>query len=71
VTTATAVLADIFIMFLAAKLAGEVFERLKQPAVIGELLVGVLGGHGRARWASRARLRRRCCRAVTSIFLRC
>ncbi len=42
-TTAT-VLADIFIMFLAAKLAGELFERLKQPAVIGELLVGVILG---------------------------
>ena len=42
--TATAVLADIFIMFLAAKLAGELFERVRQPAVIGELLVGVVLG---------------------------
>jgi Kef-type K+ transport system membrane component KefB len=42
--TATAVLADIFIMFLAAKVAGELFERIKQPAVIGELLVGVALG---------------------------
>jgi Kef-type K+ transport system membrane component KefB len=42
--TATAVLADIFVMFVAAKLAGELFERIKQPAVIGELLVGMLLG---------------------------
>jgi Kef-type K+ transport system membrane component KefB len=42
--TATTVLADIFIMFLAAKVAGELFERLRQPAVIGELLVGVVLG---------------------------
>jgi Kef-type K+ transport system membrane component KefB len=44
VETATSVLADIFIMFLAAKVAGEIFERLRQPAVIGELLVGVILG---------------------------
>jgi Kef-type K+ transport system membrane component KefB len=44
VETATTVLADIFVMFLAAKLAGELFERLKQPAVIGELLAGVMLG---------------------------
>jgi Kef-type K+ transport system membrane component KefB len=43
-STAAAVLADIFIMFLAAKVVGELFERLKQPPVIGELLVGVLLG---------------------------
>lgn len=43
---AAAVLADIFIMFLAAKIAGELFERLRQPAVIGELLAGmVIGPH--------------------------
>jgi Na+:H+ antiporter len=46
VETATAVLADVFVMFVAAKIVGEIFERLKQPAVIGELLVGVaLGPH--------------------------
>src|SRR5829696_267892 len=44
VETATSVLADIFIMFLAAKVAGELFERLRQPPVIGELLVGVILG---------------------------
>ncbi|MFN0072267.1 MAG: cation:proton antiporter [Chloroflexota bacterium] len=41
---ATAVLSDLFIMFVAAKIVGEIFERLRQPAVIGELLVGVAIG---------------------------
>lgn len=35
---------NLFLVFAAAKVAGEVFERLRQPAVIGELLVGVLLG---------------------------
>jgi Kef-type K+ transport system membrane component KefB len=40
------ILAQLFVIFAAAKIAGEIFERLKQPAVIGELLVGVgLGSH--------------------------
>ena len=34
------------IMLLAAKLAGEAFERLRQPAVLGELLAGILLGAG-------------------------
>ncbi len=42
--TAAEVLADVFLMFLSAKLAGELFERLKQPAVVGELLAGMLLG---------------------------
>jgi Kef-type K+ transport system membrane component KefB len=41
---AAAVLADLFLMFLAAKAAGALFERLGQPAVIGELLAGVVLG---------------------------
>ena len=40
----TALLLDLFIIFLAAKLAAELFERIGQPPVIGELLVGVLIG---------------------------
>ena len=43
-SVAADVLADLFVMFLAAKLAGELFERLRQPAVIGELLAGMLLG---------------------------
>ncbi|MCC6175251.1 MAG: cation:proton antiporter [Chloroflexi bacterium] len=41
---AAEVLADIFLMFLVARLAGEIFERLRQPPVVGELLAGVLIG---------------------------
>lgn len=37
-------LLNLFIVFVAAKIAGEVFERLRQPAVIGELLAGVVLG---------------------------
>lgn len=36
------ILLDIAIIVLAAKFAGELFERMRQPAVIGELLVGAL-----------------------------
>jgi Kef-type K+ transport system membrane component KefB len=40
------ILIELFVIFAAAKLAGEIFERIKQPPVIGELLVGVvLGPH--------------------------
>jgi Kef-type K+ transport system membrane component KefB len=44
VHVAADILVDLFLMFLAAKLAGELFERLRQPAVIGELLAGMLLG---------------------------
>ncbi len=45
-SAAATILTDLFIMFLLAKLAGELFERLDQPAVIGELLVGIaIGPH--------------------------
>jgi Kef-type K+ transport system membrane component KefB len=39
------VLVGIAVMLLAAKAVGELFERMRQPAVIGELLVGVLFGN--------------------------
>jgi Kef-type K+ transport system membrane component KefB len=40
------ILFELFVMFAAAKLAGEVMERIRQPPVIGELLVGMaLGTH--------------------------
>ncbi|HEU4387056.1 MAG TPA: cation:proton antiporter [Blastocatellia bacterium] len=34
----------LFVMYVAAKLAAELFERLNQPAVIGEILAGVIIG---------------------------
>ncbi|MCA1578651.1 MAG: cation:proton antiporter [Acidobacteria bacterium] len=38
------VLLTLFIMLLAAKLMAELFERLRQPAVAGEILAGVIIG---------------------------
>jgi Kef-type K+ transport system membrane component KefB len=40
----TAILVDLFIIFAAAKLAGEIFLRLKQPPIVGEVLAGVIIG---------------------------
>ncbi|HLC22067.1 MAG TPA: cation:proton antiporter, partial [Candidatus Methylomirabilis sp.] len=40
----TTVLFDIFLIFASAKLLGELFERLRQPAVVGEVLAGLLLG---------------------------
>jgi Kef-type K+ transport system membrane component KefB len=37
-------LVTLFLMFVAAKVAAEIFERLKQPAVAGEILAGVIIG---------------------------
>jgi Kef-type K+ transport system membrane component KefB len=38
------VLLNLFVIYAAAKLAGAVFRRVNQPAVIGEILAGVLIG---------------------------
>ena len=38
------ILLVLFIALLAAKLMAELFERLRQPAVVGEILAGVLIG---------------------------
>ena len=40
----TKILFDLFIMFASAKIMGELFERIKQPAVIGEILAGIILG---------------------------
>jgi len=37
-------LLDLFLLFVSARLAGELFARLRQPAVVGEILVGLLIG---------------------------
>jgi Kef-type K+ transport system membrane component KefB len=39
------VLVGLAAMLLAAKLGGELFERIKQPAVLGELLAGIVIGN--------------------------
>src|SRR6266508_915509 len=40
----TAILVQLFVIFAAAKVAGELFLRLRQPASVGEVLVGVVIG---------------------------
>ena len=42
--TATEVLLDVLIILVAAKLAAEMAERIKVPAVVGEIIAGVLIG---------------------------
>jgi len=48
----TKVLLTLFIMLVAAKLMAELFERLRQPAVAGEILAGVLIGPSLLGWAA-------------------
>jgi len=43
-------LVTLFVMFAAAKIFAEIFERLKQPAVVGEILAGVLIGPSLLGW---------------------
>jgi Kef-type K+ transport system membrane component KefB len=43
-------LVTLFLMFVAAKVAAEIFERLKQPAVAGEILAGVIIGPSVLQW---------------------
>ena len=43
-TDAAGALTDIFIVLLAAKLGDELFKRIHQPTVVGEILAGVLIG---------------------------
>ncbi len=40
----TGILVDLFVLFAAAKAAGELFLRLRQPPLVAEVLVGVLIG---------------------------
>ncbi len=46
----TRVLLTLFIMLAAAKVMAEIFERLRQPAVVGEILAGVLIGPSLLGW---------------------
>ena len=48
----TRVLLTLFIMLVAAKIMAELFERLRQPAVAGEILAGVIIGPSLLGWAS-------------------
>jgi Kef-type K+ transport system membrane component KefB len=44
------ILLTLFVILLAAKLMAELFERLRQPAVVGEILAGVLVGPSLLGW---------------------
>ncbi|HYF26594.1 MAG TPA: cation:proton antiporter [Baekduia sp.] len=43
-TETAGILVDLFVVLLAAKLGDELFKRLGQPAIVGEILAGVLIG---------------------------
>ena len=45
-------LLSLFVLFVAAKVGEEVFERLGQPGLIGQILAGFLVGPGVLRWVS-------------------
>lgn len=46
------VLLDLFVLFAAAKVLGEAFEYVRQPAVVGELLAGVIVGPHVLAWVA-------------------
>jgi Kef-type K+ transport system membrane component KefB len=46
----TALLLELFAIFLAAKAVGEMFERLHLPAVLGEILAGIVLGPYALNW---------------------
>ena len=49
-TDHSSILLALFVMLAAAKILAEVFERLKQPAVVGEILAGVVIGPSLLGW---------------------
>lgn len=49
-TENASILLSLFVMLAAAKVMAEVFERLKQPAVVGEILAGVVIGPSLLGW---------------------
>jgi Kef-type K+ transport system membrane component KefB len=46
------ILLTLFVMMAAAKFLAEIFERLKQPAIVGEILAGVLIGPSVLNWVA-------------------
>jgi Kef-type K+ transport system membrane component KefB len=47
------VLRDLFLVFVLARVAGELFTRVRQPALLGEILVGVAIGDHALGWVHR------------------
>ena len=52
----SAVILSLFIILAAAKIMAEVFERLKQPAVVGEILAGIVIGPSLLGWVAPSEL---------------
>ena len=52
----TAVILSLFVMLAAAKIMAEVFERLRQPAVVGEILAGIVIGPSLLGWVAPSEL---------------
>jgi Kef-type K+ transport system membrane component KefB len=50
------VLLSLFIMLVAAKVMAEIFERMRQPAVVGEILAGVIIGPSILGWVAPSEL---------------
>src|SRR5687768_5854864 len=48
----SAVILSLFLMLAAAKIMAEVFERLRQPAVVGEILAGIVIGPSLLAWVA-------------------
>jgi Kef-type K+ transport system membrane component KefB len=46
------ILLTLFVMLAAAKVLAEIFERLRQPAIVGEILAGVLIGPSILNWVT-------------------
>lgn len=47
-----AVLLDLFIILASAKVMAEIFERIRQPAVVGEIIAGVIIGPSLLGWVA-------------------
>ncbi|MGB7209119.1 MAG: cation:proton antiporter, partial [Pyrinomonadaceae bacterium] len=52
----SAVILSLFVMLAAAKIMAEVFERLKQPVVVGEILAGIVIGPSLLGWVAPSEL---------------
>src|SRR5687767_295540 len=51
-TDHSSILLALFVMLAAAKIMAEIFERLRQPAVVGEILAGVIVGPSILGWVA-------------------
>ena len=46
------ILLTLFVMMAAAKVLAEIFERLRHPAIVGEILAGILIGPSVLNWVA-------------------